>query len=136
MAPQHLKKGDAMKDIRSLLNNYYFSRKEYEYMAKHKGESFSYLFPDDDNSDMRQSFIDNETAFLNRLKVELDDTLKVIGGMKTESYRTLLTLRYINNLSWMEIEGLTGYSKQYLRGKMHGVALNEAINTQKEVHSL
>ncbi len=121
-----------MKDIRSLLNNYYFSRLEYQIRSKHDADYYSWLSPDEEPT---KALIALETDILNCLKEELETTIKVIGSMRTERYKTLLSLRYIKNLGWSEIEKITGYSQKYLRGAMHRAALNEAINTQKEVSS-
>ena len=39
-------------------------------------------------------------------------------------YKTLLRLKYIEGKRWSEVYRLLNYSEEYIRGKMHDMALN------------
>ena len=120
-----------MKDIKTLLQNYYYSRLEYEHRSKHDADYYSCLLLDEEPTEKIRPLIAVESDILNQLKEDLETTLKVVGSMKTEKYKTLLLLRYIKNLSWEKIKELTGYNRQYLRGTMHRAAINEANETKQ-----
>jgi len=68
---------------------------------------------------------------LKRLQHDSDIAQKVLDGMTTSKYRTILFLRYMEGglqyrYSWREIAINIGYAEQYTRQDLHRLALEEA----------
>ena len=126
-----------MKDIKDLLGGYSSTQAELEGLQLHRNDLTAFFFPDGNAPEEAKGRLlriqNKREEYATRLKQELDHTLKIIGAMKTDKYKTVLALRYIRGLSWKEIGELTKYSEDYLRGKMLTNAIKEAKEAQRRI---
>lgn len=53
------------------------------------------------------------------------EVLETIDQVTDPNYRLILFERYIQNREWEEIADHIGYVEEYVRGELHGKALNE-----------
>jgi len=53
------------------------------------------------------------------------EAIKKIDDIENRTHRLLLTLRYVNNLSWEEIAGKMNYSSGHIVQRLHPKALTE-----------
>lgn len=65
---------------------------------------------------------------LERLAEDIATAHRLVSQMPTPEYQRLITLRYLTGrrTSWKEIAEMMDYDETYVRGKLHGKAVEEA----------
>lgn len=70
--------------------------------------------------EQQRAWINGQIALLQN---QIDKVDVALGNME-HPYKTLLRLKYIEGKRWSEVYRLLNYSEEYIRGKMHDMALN------------
>ena len=70
--------------------------------------------------EQQRAWINGQIALLQN---QIDKVDVALGNME-HPYKTLLRLKYIEGQRWSEVYRLLNYSEEYIRGKMHDMALN------------
>ena len=70
--------------------------------------------------EQQRAWINGQIALLQN---QVDKVDIALNNME-HPYKTLLRLKYIEGKRWSEVYRLLNYSEEYIRGKMHDMALN------------
>ena len=70
--------------------------------------------------EQQRAWINGQIALLQN---QIDKVDVALGNME-HPYKTLLRLKYIEGKRWLEVYRLLNYSEEYIRGKMHDMALH------------